>query len=333
MSSGTPLSPTLALKTSSAQLLTSKPSLMSMESTAESTVEAAVVNTTTIQPCASSQTLGADAGVDAPAQVKEGADVDAVEDVVAAVDEPKSLYLPKPSVLSPIRQKQFDIGYIAVNTIVSGVVSGIVNYYIAYAMYGPEQNTPPHLYTFAGTIPGDIVVTLIIQNIITWLITSISVYMDMRNGRALPWPAPVSLIVRPGTAPNRLQRFFRYFYGPNNQADVLAPNLKGNARGKRVGKLFGRAALFSLITAPIYAIFAIAIVMAIFSPAGKDEIERRSAFWIKGVVGAVFGALHTPVVALPALWSVDPALYADETAGKGEVLGEGAKGPHGWMRV
>ncbi|KAI8846135.1 hypothetical protein BC829DRAFT_271006 [Chytridium lagenaria] len=217
-----------------------------------------------------------------------------------------SLYYPTASLLSPRMQKVYTGGYLGVNAFVASIISGVLGYYISYALYG-VNNPPPNLYRFDGTFPGDLIVTLIIQNFITWITTSISVFLDLRNARALPVAPPKFLIPGPNGKPrNRIQRAYQYFTGPSKQADVLAPKLPKGERSRRVRSLLSRAILSSLIVTPLHAIIPLIVVYAVYTKNKDGVIPRIEAFWIKAAIGAVYGAFHTVVVGLMGLWSVDP---------------------------
>ncbi|KAJ3116274.1 hypothetical protein HDU96_010048 [Phlyctochytrium bullatum] len=235
--------------------------------------------------------------------------------VITETTPSTSLYYPKPSALSPRRQVQFAMMYIAVNALVAGLVSGASGYGISYALYAPG-NPPPSLRSFAGTFPGDIVVTMLIQNILVWITTSISVFLDLRCSRALPLPAPKLLITPTSTSDDdmtRVQRLFHWFSGPRRQADVFAPGLQGTHRAHRVRNLLARAAASSAICSPLYAAFMIACVYAAYAPIGVTELPLNEALWIKAIGGAVFGAMQTVLVALIGLWSVDTVfLYVEK---------------------
>ncbi|KAJ3216883.1 hypothetical protein HDU67_008790 [Dinochytrium kinnereticum] len=273
----------------------------------------------------SSKTLGSS---EASSQIerKDSEVVHVLDSLPATPSPPTKLYYPKPSRLSPKRQIQFNCLYLAGNTLVSALVSGALGYAISYGLYSPK-NPSPKLYSFEGTIIGDIVVTLLIQNIITWITTSISVFMDLRNSRALPWPAPKSLILTHESRPSVLRNMFYYFAGPSRQADVLVPNLPKGERGKRWGRLMLRALLSSLMATPVYSLLSILVVLAIYAPSGVNEIPRGSAYWIKAAVGAIFGALHTPIVGIVGLWSVDPTLaIVDEEPVGADSMKRGEEG-------
>ncbi|KAJ9151303.1 hypothetical protein NKR23_g3201 [Pleurostoma richardsiae] len=68
------------------------------------------------------------------------------------------------------------------------VLSGGVNFAIAYAMY-TTQNTNAHpirLFQLPNTLAGDAAVTIIVQCIITWLVELVLVNRDLRSGRVQP---------------------------------------------------------------------------------------------------------------------------------------------------
>ncbi|KAJ3163815.1 hypothetical protein HK101_000595 [Irineochytrium annulatum] len=103
-----------------------------------------------------------------------------------AADEDTSFipttYFPKPSKLKTDADKmRFLSAYVGVSTLVSTIISGAAGYGISMALY-KDGNPQPHIRTFAGTLPGDIVVTLLIQNLIGWITTAISIFGDLRGG-------------------------------------------------------------------------------------------------------------------------------------------------------
>ncbi|KAI1170082.1 hypothetical protein F4777DRAFT_592213 [Nemania sp. FL0916] len=72
--------------------------------------------------------------------------------------------------------------------IVSAIVAGGINFAIAYALYhnrGTEQS-PIRLFQFPNTLAGDTVVTIFIQFLTTWVIESVLVNWDLRNGAVQP---------------------------------------------------------------------------------------------------------------------------------------------------
>ncbi|KAJ3099570.1 hypothetical protein HK100_004867, partial [Physocladia obscura] len=77
--------------------------------------------------------------------------------------------------------------YILVRSIISGAISGAINYGIAVIMYGNSNTAAPHAYKFPSTILGDFIVTLLVQGLILWFTTVAGVFLDLRTGLALAY--------------------------------------------------------------------------------------------------------------------------------------------------
>ncbi|KAK1990661.1 hypothetical protein LX36DRAFT_647539 [Colletotrichum falcatum] len=70
----------------------------------------------------------------------------------------------------------------------AAVISGGINFAIAYAMYS-RQNVdlhPVRLFQLPNTLAGDAVVTVLIQTTVTWFIELVLVERDMKNGAVRP---------------------------------------------------------------------------------------------------------------------------------------------------
>ncbi|KAK8070190.1 hypothetical protein PG994_006806 [Apiospora phragmitis] len=82
------------------------------------------------------------------------------------------------------------------------ILSGGINFAIAYAMYTTQHYTPSNmirLFQLPNTLAGDMAVTIFIQCIITWLVELILVNRDLKSGgvQAIGFlPEPTSRLVR-----------------------------------------------------------------------------------------------------------------------------------------
>ncbi|BFZ57258.1 hypothetical protein PYCC9005_004309 [Savitreella phatthalungensis] len=71
------------------------------------------------------------------------------------------------------------------NGVGSMVISGGINLAIAYGMYA-NQTSPVRLFRLPNTFAGDAAVTIIVQSIVTWLLTCVMVNGDLRSGGVQP---------------------------------------------------------------------------------------------------------------------------------------------------
>ncbi|KAK8044119.1 hypothetical protein PG993_004143 [Apiospora rasikravindrae] len=82
------------------------------------------------------------------------------------------------------------------------ILSGGINFAIAYAMYTTQHYTPDNiirLFQLPNTLAGDMAVTIFIQCIITWLVELILVNRDLKSGgvQAIGFvPEPTNRLVR-----------------------------------------------------------------------------------------------------------------------------------------
>ncbi|KAI8839852.1 hypothetical protein BJ741DRAFT_83787 [Chytriomyces cf. hyalinus JEL632] len=192
--------------------------------------------------------------------------------------------------------------YVCIRSLATGIVSGGINYGIAFLMYS-SPNARPHAFLFPSTIIGDLFITAVVQGVLVWLITSASVYADFRSEIAVPLSATPNLAKRvfimhqrPQTNPSTLTLINRVLlkWAPlQSETDAFQrsiSNEKRRSRFKCTLSLAFQSALWSLL---VYVATSVAVI---YTWLGMGYYERVTAFWIKAVFGGVCGALSGLVV-------------------------------------
>ncbi|KAI1387142.1 uncharacterized protein F4822DRAFT_275130 [Hypoxylon trugodes] len=95
------------------------------------------------------------------------------------------------------------------------ILSGAINFAIAYAMYNTQDTAtrPIRLFSFPNTLAGDGGVTIIIQSLVTWHIELFLVNRDLRKGGV----HPIGFISEPT---NRIIRWFMFLDRPKETHEV-----------------------------------------------------------------------------------------------------------------
>ncbi|GAA5908544.1 hypothetical protein JCM6882_001295 [Rhodosporidiobolus microsporus] len=206
----------------------------------------------------------------------------------------------------------------------AAVIDGAANFGVACAMYRTiDPGDTIEMWPIAhNTIAGDCAVTTFIQGILTFIIASGMVHVDMRHGgiAAFPYPWPdTRFAVVEGKDPNeatttrqRLWRTFHsrhglgrglHFFSGSHVNDVFDLSLSWKELGVR---LFWSAWKGSVLSA-LYFLVLWPITIAIIAPlyGGRNMAHTWIPQIIKLVYGAVFGLLMNPLCALIALGSED----------------------------
>ncbi|KAL1880586.1 hypothetical protein VTK73DRAFT_5391 [Phialemonium thermophilum] len=189
------------------------------------------------------------------------------------------------------------------------VLSGGINFAIAYAMYATQDPTtrPIRLFHFPNTLAGDAAVTIILQCIITWSIEYILVNRDVARGTVAP--------VRFSWEPTGHLRWFFFLEDrstrqscPGTETGMTAFPLPTSLRLRKQPYV-----LVSFVVAHGTRVFAIILIVfvltwgpcigaltAVGRRSGNDWVFER--VWapqvFKLVLGAVLGLFTTPLFAL-----------------------------------
>ncbi|RNJ53109.1 hypothetical protein D7B24_002332 [Verticillium nonalfalfae] len=176
------------------------------------------------------------------------------------------------------------------------VLSGGINFAIAYAMYTTQNLTknPIRLFQLRNTLAGDAALSIVLQCVITWLLEALLVNRDLRKGGI----RPIGFVAEPTSASLRWLLML----------DSEKPSSGGEKPSKRASVKRGAASL--LQQAPrvfviILASFAlcwpasVGILLAVGEKRGGDWFFE--ATWtpqiFKGVLGGVLALLTTPLMA------------------------------------
>lgn len=205
----------------------------------------------------------------------------------------------------------------------AAVIDGAANFGIACGMYRGQDNITMWKLSH-NTIAGDMAVTTFIQGILTFVISSALVHVDMRTGKVeafpYPWPDTRFAVVElkngqpelASTKRGRLWRTFHqkhglgrglHFFSGSATNDLLDLRLSRRDFFERlwwsVWKGSVLSALYFLVVWPI----AIACVAPTWG--GKNMAHSWVPQIIKLVYAVVLGLLMTPVVACIALGTED----------------------------
>lgn len=157
-----------------------------------------------------------------------------------------------------------------------------------------------------NTIAGDLGVTIFIQGILTFLISSALIHGDMRNATippfSAPWPHPAATSYDASRLHRRLDRVRAVFSG-SSANDLFDFSVGGKEWLRRAAWSVWQGAVISAC----YFCLVWPIAIAILAPRyGKANMVHT---WVgpvtKAVYGAVFGLLQTPLIACIALGGED----------------------------
>ncbi|GAA6020771.1 hypothetical protein JCM8202_004571 [Rhodotorula sphaerocarpa] len=207
----------------------------------------------------------------------------------------------------------------------AAIIDGAANFGVACAMYrtvhAPGRITMWNIRE--NTIAGDCAVTVFIQGILTFVISSALVHVDLRTGKidAFPYPWPdTRFAVLQGPDPDPSTHTLRqrlwwtfhqrhglgrglHFFSGSHVNDLLEPKLGWRVRGQRLfwstWKGSVMSALYFLVLWPL----TIAIIAPIWGGADMQGTWVPQA--IKLVFGFTLGLLQTPFVCLIALGAED----------------------------
>lgn len=223
---------------------------------------------------------------------------------------------------------------IAGQSIVAAVISGAINFAVGCATYNKYQ--PPTELRFWQWIPvplaGDMGVTVIVQQIVSMIITSALVHHDLTDGPIgplrRPWPPLMHLPSTPSPTgswlgcrmsadvpdekplymgkaegQSKLKQYWwwlvRAFLMGSERNDILAKGISWRQRCERILWTAAQGFVLCLLTFPWFWPISIAIVAPIY------EHRNLAGTWIPPIVkllyGAIMGLLTNPIIALLAM--------------------------------
>ncbi|KAK4180303.1 hypothetical protein QBC36DRAFT_356861 [Triangularia setosa] len=206
------------------------------------------------------------------------------------------------------------------------ILSGGINFAIAYAMYTAPQYTTGHppdkitLWSFPSTLAGDAAVTIILQCLVTWLIELFLVNRDLKTGGV----APVGFLP-PWLVDNKAVRWFLSLPPASSSSPPPPPSEKGVTVVSSPGRispypgtgsgvlgwasfLFGQAAKSMVVAVVSFLIFwgpTVGLLIAAGRSNGRGDWEYDVTWTpqlFKLILGGVLGLVTTPVMA--GVWLV-----------------------------
>lgn len=185
------------------------------------------------------------------------------------------------------------------------VLSGAINFAIAYAMY-TTQNLDKHpirLFQLPNTLAGDAAVTIIVQCIITWLIELILVNRDIKSGHV----QPIGFIPEPE---NRVLRWYMFL---DRKKELNEPGSVGHWAFFLFSQVL-RAFIVAVISFCLLWGPCVGILTAVGTKRGGDWYF--TAKWapqiFKLLLGGILGLLTTPPFAVFWLVRAGWALRTNE---------------------
>ncbi|KAK3316213.1 hypothetical protein B0H66DRAFT_285084 [Apodospora peruviana] len=185
------------------------------------------------------------------------------------------------------------------------ILSGGINFAIAYAMYTSVDTTSHQirLFQLPNTLAGDAAVTIILQNIITWLIELVLVNRDLAKGTV----APIGFIPQPTV------RLLRWFMFLDRNTESTTPGSFAHWFYFLVSQIL-RAFIVAVISFVLLWAPSVGILMTLGTKSGSDYVYERT--WtpevFKLILGGVLALLQTPLFALFWLLRAGWALRTNE---------------------
>ncbi|KAK0709650.1 hypothetical protein B0T26DRAFT_743025 [Lasiosphaeria miniovina] len=185
------------------------------------------------------------------------------------------------------------------------VLSGGINFAIAYAMY-TNQDTERHpirLFQLPNTLAGDAAVTIIVQCIITWLIELVLVNRDLAKGAV----APVGFLQPPEWRPAR------WFLFLDRKTETARPGSAAHWLGFMASQVL-RALLVAVPSFALLWPISVGVLTAFGTRSGGDWVYDKT--WVpqvfKLILGGLLSLLTTPPFALFWLARAGWALRTNE---------------------
>ncbi|SCV71684.1 BQ2448_3272 [Microbotryum intermedium] len=217
-------------------------------------------------------------------------------------------------------------------TIGAAILDGGINFGIACAMYRGQDNVTVWDIRH-NTIAGDCGVTVFIQGILSFVIASSLVHLDMRKGTIIPfsrpWPdttlSPNELFPiqdppssRPHGALYRaflqrpsLRRSLRIFQGSDSN-DLFARGLSAKVWFKRLRRTVWQGAVLSALFFLLWWPITIAVIAPIWG--GRNMAHTWVPQIIKLVFAFVLGFFQNPIIACIALGAEDSVRTHEQQA-------------------
>ncbi|KAF9360091.1 hypothetical protein BGX26_010528 [Mortierella sp. AD094] len=183
----------------------------------------------------------------------------------------------------------------------SMILDGAINFGLAVAMY-KTSNDPVHLWSFPNTLAGDATVTVIVQQLLTWILDQLSVRGDVKRG-----------VVAPLRMPKDANVVLRWFVG------VDTPKF-GQKKTAKEFLIFHGQRVFALILGSWFVYWPIAIGVLSALRSNNIGVDTRGVGgdfnnWplpeiFKGVYGFALG-MTTPFVAYIQLIYLGETTNAD----------------------
>ncbi|KAK3984586.1 hypothetical protein QBC44DRAFT_345906 [Cladorrhinum sp. PSN332] len=174
------------------------------------------------------------------------------------------------------------------------IVSGVINFGIAYGLYRNYQNAKITLWAFPSTLAGDAAVTVVLTCITTWFIEYFLVRRDIATGGV----APFGWIDEPES------KCLRWFLFLSKDEDEGEEGGLGEDWGEW---LIGQVMRVGVLTMGCMMVFwpaTVGILIAVGKREGNDWVyeQRWTPELFKLVLGGAMGAIVTPVMA--SVWLV-----------------------------
>ncbi|GAA6044194.1 hypothetical protein JCM8097_006807 [Rhodosporidiobolus ruineniae] len=206
----------------------------------------------------------------------------------------------------------------------AAVIDGAANFAVACAMYRTiDPNDTILMWPIAhNTIAGDCAVTTFIQGILTFVISSGMVHVDMRHGGIAafpyPWPDQRFAVISgkdPEEAATTRQRLWRtfhsrhglgrglHFFSGSHVNDVFDTSLTWREFCVRLFWSVWKGSVLSALYFLVFWPITIAIIAPIWG--GRDMAHTWTPEIIKLIYGALLGLFQTPLCAMIALGSED----------------------------
>ncbi|KAL7005110.1 hypothetical protein EMMF5_005350 [Cystobasidiomycetes sp. EMM_F5] len=197
-----------------------------------------------------------------------------------------------------------DVALAAVQTVPAVIVSGGINFAVAYAMYHSQSDI--NFFPFPNTLAGDLAVTNFIQGVLNYVFPNATLELDSRLGKRVPWRGfmnpPLPLVDRISQLHGRKRRLWDLLV---QSEDLLVPS--PTRTFPTVASRLLKAILRGLFLSVFLFLITWSIAVAISCPlyCGTKVASRWTPQAMKAIYGGVHALIEIPIASFLIILGID----------------------------